>query len=227
MQIKAFIISISILISVALTGCAHNDYQENLKLFREFIQKIMYFYQGNGGNGDNLGADEETDNQNQDYLVKFKNALNNGSHFVLTKMAQTEYSEIYEEVFFAGEYIYKTSKLLSNISVVSSKLYLSSGKTYSYNDSVVTEDKSADFLAVKSQILNDLFSDNIIWENNAENYVYKNEDFTYCIKRKDENSLEYEIIYSAIDAWTVYKGEVNLCDSLAVDMPEQLKKYIR
>ena len=163
----------------------------------------------------------------KDFLLEFKNALKSGSHFTLTKMAQTEYSEIYEEVFFAGEYIYKTSKLTSNISVVSNKLYLSSGETYSYNGTSVTQDKSVDFTAIKTQILNDLFSDSIVWVKEGESYVYQNGDFTYHIQKgENENSIEYEIRYSTVDMWAVYKGEVILYDNLTVKIPQPLLKYI-
>ena len=178
MKIKAFIISIIILISATLSGCSYNDYQENLKLFREFIQKIMYFYQGDGGTGGGDNQNQETKPQPQDYLLEFKTALISGSHFTLTKTAQTEYNEVYEEVFFTGEYLYKTTKLASSITVVSHKLFLPSGETYSYNGTTITKDKSVDFTAIKTQILNDLFSDSIVWVKEGESYLFKNGDFT-------------------------------------------------
>ena len=227
MKIKAFIISIIILISATLSGCSYNDYQENLKLFREFIQKIMYFYQGDGGTGGGDNQNQETKPQNQDYLLEFKTAIKSGSHFTLTKTAQTEYNKVYEEVFFTGEYLYKTTKLASSITVVSHKLFLPSGETYSYNGTTITKDKPEDFTAIKTQILNDLFSDSIVWVKEGERYLFQNGDFTYLIQKGEtDNSIKYEIRYNPVETWAIYKGEVTLYNSLIVDIPQPLQEYI-
>jgi hypothetical protein len=171
--------------------------------------------------------EENTDIEQVDFLLNFKNLLNDGKCFILTKNAQTDYSETIEEVYFAGSYIYKFSKSISNIEIVSHKLYLNSGLTYAYNGVNVTLDSAVDFLLTKENILNDLFNDSIAWQPTENGYVYEKGDFIYNIEKgESNNSIKYEIKHSSSGVWVVYKGSLTLYDTLAVDMPVQLSKYI-
>lgn len=211
MKIKIFLLSIVLCISVALTGCSYSGFEKTIQLFKERIEKILNF---------NKDAP-------QDYLSNFKTSLNSGKPFTLTKIAQTEYSETHEEIYFAGEYIYKISKVLSGTPFTAHKLYKASGESYSYNGNVVTQDKTVDFASVKNEILNDLFGDDIAWQNDGGGYSFSNGDYNYYIEKGEtENSLEYEIRYQTTDTLAVYKGKVTLIDSLIVDIPEPLKKYL-
>ena len=221
MKSKAFVLSLVILVS--LTGCAYNNYVENLKLFREAIQKILYFYQGNGGGG-NLPEEKP---QEIDYLTDFKNLLNSGKPFTYTQTSQTDYAVTQEKVYFAGNYLYKFSKITTKTTIISHKLYLENGESYSYNGSVVTKDETVDFISVKNLVLNDLFNESITWQKKDGGYFYTDGDFDYYIAKGEiENSLVYEIRYLSTSSLLIYKGGITLCGNLSEEIPEALKKYI-
>ena len=223
---------------ITLTGCSYDDYNTNVKLLNEFFSKLMYFYQGGSGGGNQNGnVDSGENNENQggednsqtqkDFLVSFKNSISEGKFFTLTKTAQTKYSTVSEEVYFLGSYIYKRSQIIDNQGTITHKLYLESGLTYVYNGTSVYQDKSVDFVATKTEILRDLFGDSIVWERLGDGYTYKNGNYEYYLcKGENENSLNYEIRYTSYDTWAEYKGEVKLIESFNADMPTQLKQYI-
>ena len=140
MKIKVLALSLVMFISAILTGCAYDDYENNLKLFNDFVNKILYFYQGNTGgnpndsteteipdNGDNNGgednenSDEEQEEQPVDFLTQFKSLIDQGKSFVFTRTIQTEYYTTQEEIYFLGNYIYKVT---DNSSIVESNSFI-------------------------------------------------------------------------------------------------------
>ncbi len=227
MKIKALLLSLSIFISVALSGCAYDECLNNLKLFDEFLQKILYFYQFNGGGGNNDNGATSNESQSADYLEKFTNALSEDMPFIITKTIQTNSSQTQETIYYTGDYIYKVSKVENNTTFVSHKLYLKSGLTYTFNGDTVSSDKQVDFNSTKKQMLSHLFNDSIIWEKKGDGYTYKDSDTEFYLEKGEkENSINYEIRYLNTGTLIVHSGEVVLQYNPAVEMPAQIKQYI-
>lgn len=213
---KLFIACLIASITFAFTGCSYNGISDGIEKIKDLFYQVL-----------SIDNEEKAPSTAGDYLKEFSLSLKNGSLFVMNREVQSEYSSSVENVYFGGNYIYrKTSYLVSGEKMLSHKLYLQNGKSYSYNGKVVSENSFVDFSERKQELLNDLFSSDITWEKQNDKYVYLNEEFNGVIETNGENSIKYQITYSTLDMSAIYVGDITIYSELNVEIPQPLKQYI-
>ena len=162
------------------------------------------------------------------FVKEFKGKIEEDKCFLLEVSSNSEFVSSNEKFYYCKEFIYKLTESISEeISFISHRLYLKDGSSYYYDGETVSKTSPVDFSIVKKQVLITLFGDDIKWKKSNDKYVYIKNEYKGSIAKGDcENSLNFEITYSAKDVVINYVGKISLFETLDPPMPNVLKDYI-